>query len=90
MSAAERAAILTKTWTFWFALAVAILEGLEAALSVLQPEIPAVYFTAAKAALAPIVMVAKFLSITPPPSYEEAVQRYREALARDHEGNDGE
>lgn len=88
MTATERAAALTRTWTFRVTIIYAALEGLQAALLILEPTIPPQWFLAAKALFIAVVPAVKFMTITPPPAYEEAVQRYREALARDHDGTD--
>lgn len=85
MTAAERARILSATWTFRICLALAVLEGVQAAVLALEPSIPPAVFIGLRASLLAVVPVVKFLSINAPP---DLAQKYREAVSGDEEGED--
>lgn len=78
MNATDRLAILRATWTFRICLALAVLEGVQAAITVLEPDIPPALFAALRASLLAAIPVIKFLSITPPPV--DLAQKFREAV----------
>jgi hypothetical protein len=86
MNAAERLAILRATWTFRICLALAVIDGLQAALDALQAGIPPAVFSALRASFLAITPLLKFLSITPQPV--DLAQKYREAFSGDEEGED--